>query len=230
MNYDLLESVTHLLTTDGIPTGEEYPGLEQPEIHSVRAAVGLVALDTEGWTARFRVRVLSPRILGGWYCQAWASRTTRALNAGGLTCRTGEMEYNSGCDCFCVPVETVVSVGPTADGWQPGSRWQIRCGDAEQKAVISFKAVQDQQRRLVGTHWRGEPVGITGGTGGWRLELVQMPDVEPDPVTEPFVLTVQDGNLTCRYNGCCWNETLWEYTQGGVRLIRRGFALGREEV
>lgn len=229
MNYDLLEAVTKLLTADGIPAGEEYPALEQPEIHSVRAAVGLRELDTEGWTARICVRVLSPRILGGWYCQAWASRTTRALNAGGLVCRAGEMEYNSGCDCFCVPVETVVAVVPTADGWEPGSRWQILCGNAELRGVVSFKAVRDQQRRLVGTHWKSEPVSVSPGIGGWKLELVQMPETEPDPVTEPFVLTVQDGNQCCHYTGCCWNETVWEYTQSGTRLTRRGFALGREE-
>lgn len=230
MNYDLLEYVTELLTADGLPAGEEYPGRERPEVDDVRATVGLREVDTAARTARISVRVLSSRKLGGWHCQAWASRAARALNAGGLACRTGEMEYNSGCDCFCVTVEAVMAVAPTADGWEPGAWWWIHCGDELQTGVVSFKAVRDLQRRVVGTHWKSEPVGITSGTGGWALELVQEVSVEPAALTEPFELTVREGNLRHRYTGCCWNETLWQYTPDGARLTRRGFALGREVI
>lgn len=230
MNYDLLEYVTGILTADGIQAGEEYPGLERPEIVSPRAVVGLREMDASAGTARFRVKVLSPRILGGWCCQAWAVRAARALDTAGLVCRTEEMEYNSGCDCFCVTVEAVMAVVPTADGWEAGVRWWIHCGDERQTGVVSFTAVRDQQRRVVGTHWKSEPVGITGGTGGWKLELVQEVSEEPAAVTEPFVLTVKDGNRGHRYTGCCWNETVWEYAQGGGRLTRRGFALAQEVI
>ena len=96
--------------------------------------------------------------------------------------------------------------------------------------MTSFEAAQDLQRRLVGTHWKSEPVGITSGTGGWKLELVQSLTAEPDSVTEPFTLTVREGDREHCYTGCCWNETVWEYVQSGSRLTRRGFALGREEV
>lgn len=230
MNYDMLERVTEILTAEGIPVGEEYPPLERPEILSPRAVVGLRELDAAGGTARFRVQVLSPRILGGWCCQAWAVQTARALVNAGLVCRTGEMAYNSGCDCFCVTVEAAMQVVPTADSWEPGAWWRIHCGEERQMGVVSFTAVRDLQRRLVGTHWKNEPVGITGGTGGWKLELVQEVSEEPAAVTEPFELTVKQGDMSHRYTGCCWSETVWEYSAGGARLTRRGFALAREEV
>lgn len=230
MGYELLRSVTGLVAATGIPVGEEYPALERPEIDSPRATVGLRELDTAAWTARFCVRVLSPRILGGWCCQVKAALVTRALTAAGLVCRTEEMEYNSGCDCFCVTAEVAMAVVPRGEGWEPGSRWRVWCDSAEQTGVASFRAVQDLQRRLVGTHWKSEPVGVTSGIGGWKLELVQELKAEPTLVTEPFVLTVREGNREHRYTGCCWNETVWEYTQRGARLTRRGFALTREEV
>ena len=230
MNYDLLEYVTGLLTADGIPAGEEYPALERPEIVSPRAVVGLQGLDAAGGTARLRVKILSPRILGGWCCQAWALRAARVMDNAGLSCRTEEMTYNSGCDCFCVTVEVIVAVAPTADGWEAGMQCRVSCGDTVQEGVVSFTATRDLQRRLVGTHWKSEPVAITTGTGGWKLELVQEVLQEPAEVAEPFSLTVKEGGLKHRYTGCCWNETVWEYVHGGSRLIRRGFALAREEI
>lgn len=230
MSYELLETVTGLLTAAGIPAGEEYPALEQPQLESPRAAVGLRELDAGSGTARFRVKVLSPRLLGGWCCQVWGARTVRALTDGGLDCRTEEMAYHSGSDCFCVTVEALMAVVPSAADWEPGVRWQVLCSGSEQTGVVSFTANRSLQRRLVGTHWKSEPVAITSGTGGWQLELVQELAEEPVPVPEPFVLAVREGDREHRYTGCCWNETVWEYVQSGARLTRRGFALGREEV
>lgn len=228
MNYDLLEYVTELLTAEGIPAGEEYPALERPEIHSPRAVVGVQELDTLSGTALVKVKILSPRILGGWCCQVRAMSAARALDNAGLACRTEEMTYNSGCDCFCTEMETRVSVQSTADGWEVGAQWWIFCGEERQPGVVSFRAVQDLQRRIVGTHGKTDAVGVTGGTGGWKLELVQRVSEEPAAVTEPFELKVVEGNLSHLYTGCCWNETVWEYAEGGARLIRRGFALTRE--
>ena len=230
MSYDLLSVVRRTLTVAQIPTQEEYPGLEQPEIDSPRAALGLRELDAAGGIARFRVKILSPRILGSWCCQVWGARAVWALYHAGMACRTEEMKYLSGSDCFCVTVEAEMTVVRRGDDWEQGNRWRISCDGSPELGIRSFTASRDQQRRVVGTHWKSEPVSISPGTGGWKLELVQDVSEEPASVTEPFVMRVRDGNRECRYTGCCWNETIWEYTQAGTRLTRRGFALGREEL
>lgn len=230
MSYDLLNVVTRVLTVAGIPTQEAYPPQEWSQVDSPRAVVGLRELDPGTGTARFRVQLLSPRLMGGWCCQVWAAQAVRVLHDAGLSCRTEEMEYLSGSDCFCVAVEAVMPVVRRAEAWEQGTHWRVFCGGSMEQGVISFTAAQDRQRRLVGAHWKSEPVGITSGSGGWRLELVQQVRAEPPDVTEPFVLRVWDGEREHHYTGCCWNETVWEYTQSGSRLVRRGFALGREEV
>jgi len=94
--------------------------------------------------------------------------------------------------------------------------------------VVSFTARRDRGRRLIGAFCQSEPVGITSGRDGWQLELVQQGDQELEVVSEPFVLTVRDRNREWVYTGCCWNEERYEHTGQGLRLIRRGFALGRE--
>lgn len=228
MGYELLEQVTALLTAAGLRAGEEYPAGERMEILSPAAAVGLRELDVDQGAAVFTVRILSPRILGGWCCQVWAAKAVQALVDGGMTCATGEMEYLSGSDCFCVVLTVRWPVVRQEEGWLPGSRWQVTIGETLQEGVESFRAVRSQGRRMVGAFCQDAPVAVTPGSGGWTLELVQQPDQEPEEAAEPFELTLREGERVIRYTGCCWNETVWDHDQKGLQLTRRGFALGRE--
>lgn len=199
------------------------------EILSPAAAVGLRELDREAGTAVFTVRILSPRMLGGWCCQVWAARAAEVLSGGGLRCQTGQMEYHSGSDCFCVVLTARWTLVRQEDGgWVPDSGWQIWIGETAQEGLLSFRAVRDRERRIVGAFCQSAPVAVTSGRDGWTLELVQRPDREPQEQTEPFDLTVLQGARQVCYTGCYWNETVWDHDRDGQRLTRRGFALGRE--
>lgn len=229
MEYELLEAVTGLLSDAGLPAAEEYPGGKQAELYSPAASVGLRELDAAAGELRYTVRVLSPRLLGGWCCQVWAARAEAALVGAGMACAAEEMEYLSGCDCFCVKLTAAQPVVRTAAGWTAGTRQRVFCAGAEQRGVESLLAVRDQGRRLVGAHGQSSPVAVSPGTGGWELELVQQVQEAQTPVPEPFLLTVQEGTHRTHYSGCCWSEERYEHTQRGIRLIRRGYALDREE-
>ena len=228
MGYELLEAVTGLLKDAGLRAGEEYPAGERMEILSPAAAVGLRELNLQKGTAAFVIRVLSPRMLGGWCCQVWAARAAMALSGAGMCCRTGEMEYRSGSDCFCVVLTADCPVACEGETWTLGGGWQIRIGDAVQEDVESFRAVRSRQRRIVGASCQSTPVGVTPGKDGWTLELIQRPGREPEEETEPFTLTHREGDREICYTGCCWDETVWDQDREGLRLTRRGFALGRE--
>lgn len=228
MGYELLEAVMDLLAGCGIRAGEEYPAGERVEIFAPVAAVGLRELDFADGEARFTVRILSPRVLGGWCCQTHGARAGNALHGAGFAVETGEMEYLSGSDCFCVTLTAVLPVTAGEGEWLAGRRWLVLCGGIEQENVTSFRAVQDQGRRIFGAMCQSEPIGITPGSGGWNIELVQSITAEPEDAEEPFELVVRHGTTEHRYSGCCWNETELDHAQGGLRLTRRGFALGRE--
>ena len=228
MGYELLEAVTALLQQAGLRAGEEYPAGERREILSPAAAVGLRELDPGQGTAVFTVRVLSPRMLGGWCCQVWAARAVEALTAAGLTCQTGVMEYKSGSDCFCVALTARQPVVRQGEDWVPARERQILIGQTAQDGVVSFRAARSQGRRIVGASWQGTPVGVTPGKDGWTLELIQRPDREPETEEEPFTLTLLEGEQQVCYIGCCWDETVWKHDREGSILTRRGFALERE--
>ena len=230
MGYELLKALVELLRSEGISAGEAYPGAGAPAVDGPRTAVGLLGVDLPAGLAKFQIRVLSPRILGGWNCQIWAVRVTEVLNSAGMTCEAREMEYLDAFDCFCVTIRADLPVLRNSDGSFAWARMQIFCGDVEQMGVESFTAARNQGRRMLGTFCQSEAVGITPGHGGWVLELVQRTDRLPACPAEPFILTVREGDRECRYTGCGWNEERFEHTRSGLRLIRRGFALRREEV
>ena len=228
MGYqDLLELVTRHLSSVGLRAGEEYPAGKRMEVLSPVAAVGLEAL--EAGTARFSVRVLSPRVLGGWCCQVRAARASEILSGAGMDCTAGEMDFLAGSDCFCVKLTAVLPVVSGTGGWTAGKRWQVFCGGTEQAGVESFRAERNQGRRLVGAHGQSSAVAVSPGRGGWTVELVQWAERLPEEMAEPFTLILREQGRQIHYTGCCWNEERAEYTQQGIRLIRRGFALGREE-
>ena len=230
MGYELLKALVELLRSAGISAGEAYPGAGAPAVDGPQAAVGLLELDVPAGLAKFHVRVLSPRMLGGWNCQIWAARVSDILNAAGMTCEAREMEYLDGLDCFGITIRADQQVSRKSDGSFAGVRLQIFCGEAEQTGVESFTAVRNQGRRILGAFCQSEAVGITSGGGGWNLELLQRLDRLPEGAAEPFTLTVREGDRESRYTGCGWNEERFEHTRSGLRLIRRGFALAREEV
>lgn len=228
MVYGLLEELRELLENAGIPAGEEYPAGDRVEILSPVAAVGLRELDCANSAARFSVRILSPRILGGWCCQHKAAQAAQVLHRAGMGCTAAEMEYLRGSDCFCISLAVSRPVYEGAEGWSAGAGWQVLRDEREEKNVLSFRAVRNQGRRLLGGFCQSEPVGVTPGTGGWQIELVQSGAAEPEEGQEPFVLTVHAGGVQQRYLGCCWNETEIALDSGGLKRIRRGFALKRE--
>lgn len=225
MGYELLNHVVGILTAGGIRAGDEYPGGEQVEILSPVAAVGLRELDPAAGEVRFAVRVLSPRILGGWCCQINAARAVTALHSAGMRVQTEPMEFLNGFDCFCVSLTAAMAL--KADG-VPAGKWEIFCGNVRQERVRSFRAVRRLGRRIVGAFYQSEPVKVTPGSGGWEIELVQRGDAEPGEAAEPFVLTVMESGREIHYMGCCWNEMIWEHSGSGAILTRRGFAMGRE--
>ena len=231
MGSEWLDYVTGLLTAAGLSAGEEYPAGSVPEVTTPVAAVGLRELDCAGGTVCFSVKILSPRRLGGWQCQQAAAAAVAALYDAGLECETGQMQFVSGSDCFCITLTASLTVSKKAGAWVAGPRWEILCGGVLQEGVIAFEARRDLDRRIVGAFCQSEPVGVSPGHGGWTLTLVQnlsSAAAEPEETGEPFELVARQDGWAAVYSGCCWNSFLWEHTPGGLRLTRTGFAVSRE--
>lgn len=228
MGYELLSTITALLTAAGLRAGEEYPAGEPVEVLSPVAAVGLRSLDAKAGEARVHVRVLSPRLLGGWSCQCTAARAMAALSEAEFVCEASGMEYLQGSDCFCITIEARAQVVPEGEDLIPGKRWTVRCAGEVLEGVESFRAVRDLGRRVVGALFQGEGVAVSPGRGGWEITLTRLVKGQEEEPAEPFTLELIQSGMTVTYTGCCWSMTELEHSQQGLRVTKKGFALARE--
>lgn len=222
-----------MLVENGIPAAEDFPSEGFQELTQPVAALSLEKVDCQEGTAYIAVRLLSPRRLGGWRCQAASVAAASHLAAAGFFGETGQMEYLSGSDCFCVKVTVLREICLADGGWTAGKSWKISWNDQILSGVESFTAQEDRGRRMVGAFWQAEQVGVTPGVTGWNITLVQRfgpGDAEPEEPEEPFTLTVERDARTVSYGACYWNKVTRRHSQQGLVVERSGFALTREVI
>ena len=231
MGIEWLRQIVEDLNAAGIRAGEAFPSGRQPELTGPVAAVGLRDLNCREGTAEFEIRILSPRHLGGWRCQSTAAEAVTALEGNGVECRMEPMNYRSGNNCF----EMVIlgSKRITEQEKIPEiSLFQITIQDSVVEGLTEFSAVQERGRRMIGTLNQKDPVGVTQGSGGWKLKMVQqIPDggmliQEPE---EPFVLKVHENGITTGFYDCYWDSVAKVLDQNRSRLVWEGFAMRKTE-
>lgn len=230
MGLQWLKDLTALLNEAGIRSGEGWPGGKWTELAGPVAAVELQDLDYREGMAEFRIRILSPGVLGGWQCQHMAAEAVGVLENAGVGCRMEPMVYKAAPDCFEMDI---VAQRYVMDGQEEAAAGlQVLIGETAVSHVTEFSAEQDRDRRLIGTVNLPQPVGITPPTGGWVIRMVQVipagGDAPWEP-EEPFTLTLVEEAVTTVFSGCGWNRVKRQLDLTQNRVEWEGFALTREE-
>lgn len=220
-----------ILTAAGIRAGEGFPPGRSADLTGPVAAVGLRDLNCREGTAEFEIRMLSPRMLGGWQCQNAAAEAVTALENAGVECRMEPMSFREGSDCFEMLVIGQRQVMEQEE--TPATPlFRITIDEKAVEGVSEFSADQDRGRRLIGTLNQTAPVGVTRGSGGWKIRMVQIIPkggsmmIGPE---EPFVLRVHENGVVTSFQGCCWNRMAKILEQDRVKMVWEGFALDRSE-
>ena len=231
MGIEWLREIVEVLTAAGIRTGEGYPAGKQPDLTEPVAAVGLRDLNCREGTAEFEIRVLSPRALGGWRCQSTAAEAVTALEAAEVECRMEPMSHRMASDCF-----EMVVIGKKRMAQQETipetDLFRITVGDLAVEGLTDFSAVQERGRRMIGTLNQKDPVGVTRGTGGWKLKMVQViPEggaliLEPE---EPFELKLYENGTVTSFRDCYWDSVAKILDQKQSKLVWEGFAMSKTE-
>lgn len=232
MGLEWLNEIARILNDAGIRAGEAFPGGKWMEITGPVAAVSLRDLDYGAGLAEFEIRIISPRILGGWQCQHIAAEAVAALEREGVGCRLEPMEFRQGTDCFEMVVIGERYVLDSQEESAEAGLFEVLIGEEAVGYVTEFAAEQDRDRRLIGSLNQATPVGVTPGMGGWAIKMVQVlprgADAAAEP-EEPFTLTVKEDGLTTVFSGCCWNRLKKQMDQSQIKAEWEGFALTREE-
>lgn len=219
-----MTEICQVLEQAGIPAGPGFPGAERREIRQAVAAVGLRDLDFGSGEAVFEIRIVSPRYLGGWYCQGKAAEAMAALESLEMRCGMEPMGFDHRQDCFEVRI---------LGRWLVlESRISVMIGTEPVPGVVEFTAELDRKRRVMENAWGQEPAGVTPGRTVWNIRMVQiarrnqsiygMPE-------EPFSMIVTEQGLWTAYTGCYWNRVEKRMEGNRVTVIWEGIALNRKE-
>lgn len=232
MGYSILELVLRRLREDGFTADIAFPGQKFPQITDTVAAVHIEKVDRANLEVTVEISIICPASMGGTACEVQALRATEVLRWSGAVCVQNGCTYDGISQVYVVSVLATFTGVTEADDctvW-PG----FYCYEDNQilRFAVGFTAVQETGAAAEYVIGEAAPVGTSVGTTAWEIrleELIPVGSPEFAIAGEPFVLKILTDEKTEIYSGCRWTQISREFTKKGLRRIRRGVALQREE-
>lgn len=232
MGYSILELVLRRLREDGFVADIAFPGQKFPQINDTVAAVHIEKVDRANLQVTVEINIICPASMGGTECEMKALRATEVLRWSGAVCIQNSCSYDGVAQVYVVSVlATYTGVTEAEDGrvW-PGFYCYV---DSQLHRFVTGFTVQ-QETGVAAEYVIGEavPIGTSVGTSAWEIqmeELIPVGSPEYDSSPDPFEIKILTDQKTEIYSGCRWVSIRREFTRAGLRRIRKGVALEREE-
>ena len=232
MGYSILELVLRRLRQDGFTADIAFPGQKFPQITDTVAAVHIEKVDRANLEVTVEISIICPASMGGTVCEVQALRATEVLRWSGAVC------VQNGCTYDGISQVYVVSVLATFTGVTEADDCTVwhgfYCYEDNQilRFAVGFTAVQETGAAAEYVIGEAAPVGTSVGTTAWEIrleELIPVGSPEFASATEPCVIKILTEDKTEIYSGCRWTQVSREFTKQGLRRIRKGVALQKEE-
>ena len=232
MGYSILELVLLRLRQGNFTADVAFPGQKYPQITDTVAAVHIEKVDRANLEVTMEVNIICPASMGGTTCEIEALRATEILRWAGAVCIQNGCTYDGVAQVYTVSVLATFT-GVTEENectiW-PGFYCNIN--EKNHRFVVSFVSEYTNGAQLEYVMGSAAPVGSCLGTGRWEIQMEELIPSGSAEVEEPegeFELQILTEGKMERYFGCRWTSIRRERTRQGLRRIRKGFALGREE-
>lgn len=233
MGSIILELVLKKLREAGFRADLAYPGDKAPRIGQTVAAVHIRKVDPVRASMTLAVIILAPEVRGGAGCELEALRVMEVLGLTGAVCVQNGCRYDSQTRVYTVEILAEYSgvIGANACALGPGIRLYIN--EEEMTYAQSFTAEKTSDPRVMHEMGGRDAVDVSLGPWVWKLKLEELMPIGVIGFSQPqegFTLRLRGLQGEEVFSGCCWASARYEYTPGGVRRIREGYALAREEV
>ncbi len=232
MGISILEMVLATLREAGFQADTAYPGERHMHITGIRAAAHIQRVDRSAQTVAVAVDILAPENLGGAGCELAALGATEALCNSGASCMQGGCEYLPGLRVFRVEILATFACVAAAGDCRLGPGFRVWVDDTLLGGAVTFTGEHSQENTLAYELGTGAPVCVNPGRETWAITLEEALPVEAELLeqTAPFTLRLERaGGQTETYYDCRWTGETRSYTGSGLRRLRRGLALNREE-
>jgi len=232
LGYSILELVLRRLREDGFTADIAFPGQKFPQINDAVAAVHIEKVDRANLEVTVEISIICPASMGGTACEVKALRATEVLRWSGAVCVQNGCTYDGIAQVYVVSVLATFTGVTEADSCSVGPGFFCYVDGQILRFVIGFTAVEETGAAAEYVIGEAAPVGTSIGTTGWEIQLEELIPVgspEFENPTEPCVVKIITDQKTEVYSGCRWTQVRREFSKQGLRRIRKGVALMREE-
>ena len=232
MGYSILELVLRRLREDGFTADIAFPGQKFPQISDTVAAVHIERVDRANLEVTVEISIICPASMGGTVCEMRALRATEVLRWSGAVCVQNGCTYDGIAQVYVVSVLATFTGMTEAEDCTVWPGFYCYVDNQLHRFAIGFTA--EQQTGAAAEYVIGEamPIGTSLGTTAWEIaleELIPVGSPEFDSPTDPCVVKILTDQKTEIYSGCRFTTIRREFTKQGLRRIRKGVALSREE-
>ena len=233
MGYSILELVLRRLREDGFTADIAFPGQKFPQISDAVAAVHIEKVDRANLEVTVEISIICPASMGGTACEMKALRATEVLRWSGAVCVQNGCTYDGIAQVYVVSVLATFTGMTEAEDCTVWPGFYCYVDDQIHRFAIGFSAVQENGAAAEYVIGEKEPVGTSVGTTTWEIQLEELIPVgspEFESPAGPCMVKILTDQKTEIYSGCRWNRIRREFTKQGLRRIRSGVALEKEEV
>lgn len=232
MGISILELVLRRLRQENFTADVAYPGQKFPKVTDTVAAVHIEKVDRAAMEVTVEVSIICPAAMGGTVCETEALRATEVLRLNGAVCVQRGCSYDGISQVYVVPVlATFTGVADTESyTWGPG--FQVYISDQLLMDIVGVSVGESTGAQAEFSMGNGTAAGASVSGSAWSIrmeELIPAGYEEPEDPEEEFSLKIATALKTEVYTGCRWTKVQRSFTKEGLRRIREGFALGKEE-
>lgn len=232
MGYSILELVLRRLREDGFTADIAFPGQMFPQIDDVVAAVHIEKVDRANLEVTVEISIICPASMGGTACEMKAIRATEVLRWAGAVCVQNGCTYDGIAQVYVVSVLATFTGVTEAEDCTVWPGFYCYVDNQLHRFAIGFTALQETGAEPEYVIGQAAPIGTSIGTTGWEIQLEELIPVgspELSSPSNPFDVKIVTDQKTEIYSGCRWTQISREFTKRGLRRIRKGVALQREE-
>lgn len=232
MGFSVLELVLRRLREENFTADVAYPGQKYPSISDTVAAVHIEKVDRASLTVTVEVSIICPAALGGTACEVEALRATEVLRWAGAVCIQNGCNYDGISQVYVVSVLATFTGITGENSFTQGPGFQVYISGVYQPYAVAFSSEEVQERQAEYVMGETAPVGIGQGAYLWKITVEELIPAGSPQTAEPedaFELKLITDVKTEVFYHCRFTSVKREHTRDGLRRIRTGISMLREE-
>ena len=232
MGISILELVLRRLREENFTADIAYPGQKFPQLSDTVAAVHIEEVDRAKMSVTVEVSIICPASMGGTACELEALRATEVLRWARAVCVQRGCTYDGVAQVYVVSILATFTGVTEADDCTIWPGFYVFINELRQNQAISFMEEEIPDTKVEYVTGETAPAGFSRTGSIWHIQLEELiPSGTPEPVEPegPFELKIMTERKTEVYYHCMWTSIKREFTKNGLRRIRTGISMLREE-